>query len=86
MIQVHGALFMRAHCLLRPLKNGFTACETCFTDYAKLTYYQWKKLEKGSTRNKTAFAEASKEVTYEESCLRDSYSHNGHLSHKPIVQ
>jgi hypothetical protein len=80
MIQVHRALFIET------FEKWLRRSRTIFTGYAKPFYYQWKKLEKGSTRNEKTFAEASKEVTYEESCLRDSYSHNGHLSHKPIVQ
>jgi hypothetical protein len=51
-----------------------------------LAYYSWKELKKGSINIRNRFTVASKEVKYEESCLRGSYSHNGHLSHKPIVQ
>jgi tmRNA-binding protein len=51
-----------------------------------LAYYSWKQLKKGSIKIRNTFAEASKEVKYEESCLCGSYSHNGHLSHKPIAQ
>ena len=51
-----------------------------------LAYYSWKQLDKRSIKIKNTFAESSKEEKYEESCLRGSCSHNGHLSHKPIVQ
>jgi hypothetical protein len=51
-----------------------------------LAYKSWKQLEKRSIKVRNTFTEASKEVKYEESCLRGSYSHNGHLSHKSIVQ
>ena len=51
-----------------------------------LAYKSWKQLEKMSIKIRNTFAESSKEEKYEESCLRGSYSHNGHLSHKPIVQ
>ena len=45
-----------------------------------------EKLEKGSIKITDIFAEASREVKYEESCLCGSCSCNGHLSHKPIIQ
>jgi hypothetical protein len=48
MIQVHGALFIET--FEKWLRRSRT--------YAKLFYYHWKKLEKGSTKNKTTFAEA----------------------------
>src|SRR5664280_233988 len=51
-----------------------------------LAYYSWKHIEKRSIKIQNTFAESSKEGKYEESCLRCSYSHNDHLSRKPIVQ
>jgi hypothetical protein len=51
-----------------------------------LAYYSWKHIEKWSIKIQNTFAESSKEEKYEESCLRSSYFHNDHLSHKPIVQ
>ena len=53
---------------------------------ALFAYYSWKQLKNGSIKVRNTFAEANKEVNYEESCLRGSYSHTDHLSHKPIVQ
>jgi hypothetical protein len=51
-----------------------------------LADYLLKQLKKWAYKDERAFAKAGKEVKYEESCLCGSYSHNGRLSRKPIIQ
>jgi hypothetical protein len=76
-LQVHPGQTAGGRCIFRM---------TVFLAYKIMLIKSWKQLEKRSIKVRNTFTEASKEVKYEESCLCGSYSHNGHLSHKPIVQ